>query len=107
MPWDRVFDAVAQNGPLAVVMGAVVVVLWKRLVQLRTHYEGDPSDPERKPGVLSLERRAAQQREDAVRGHYEGLLAQERAAHQAEIDRERGEQRALLDQLLNALKRVE
>lgn len=75
---DQIWQQLAASGPLALVLGLAVYVLWSSNRELRQLYEGDPKDPEQKPGRIAQLQRAAQAREDAIREFYEGKLKVER-----------------------------
>ena len=76
---ESALTALASNGPLALLAGMIVVVLWRKLTALQVHYEGDPSDTTgTKIGLVARVRQEAQVREDALRVHYDGLVAKER-----------------------------
>ena len=62
---EEALKAIAASGPMAVILGYAVRVLWGRLTALRTHYEGDVEND--KPGLLARDRAAAQDREDKIR----------------------------------------
>jgi len=116
----ELFEILKTAGPLAlaVVLGTGLIVVWKKLQDLRKFYEGDPGDektPET-PGRLKEEREAAQEREDGVREeydgrltdqrkHYEGLLASQRADLEAELKAERDENKALMREINETLQR--
>jgi len=87
---DSALTALAQNGPLALLAGMIVIVLWKKLTALQVHYGGDPKDPT-KVGLIAANAAAAQAREDklneeakaredTLRVHYETRLDSERSA---------------------------
>jgi hypothetical protein len=82
---DEVINALVASGPMALLMGLVVLVLWLKLQSLRAHYEGDPSDPT-KPGRIKQDASAAQDREDKLRKHFEDRLDAERAANKEVVD---------------------
>jgi len=72
-------DALATSGPLAVLLGLAVYTLWATLRKLRKHYEGDPDDPEKHPGLIRTMDREARAREDKIREAAAKELAEERA----------------------------
>lgn len=89
---EPVLEILAQNGPLAVIGGAIVLVLWKKLTALQVHYEGDPTDAT-KVGLIARMRHDAQEREDKLRADY-GL----------EIKTERDENKQLWRETNDAFK---
>jgi hypothetical protein len=89
---ETALTALASNGPLALLAGMIVIVLWRKLTSLQVHYEGDPKDPT-KIGLVRTMQQAAQAREDALREHYE-----------KRIDKERDGQQAVMDDLLSTLR---
>ena len=92
---DQALQALAASGPLAILMGLVIVVLWKENRALRKKYEGDPGDaktPATK-GVIEEQRLAAQAREDEQRQHFE-----------QRVDAERTENKAIMRELNETLK---
>jgi len=89
---EAALTALASHGPLALLAGMIVVVLWKKLQALQVYYEGDPGDP-MKIGLIRTMQKAAQEREDALRVHYE-----------ARVDKERDAQNAIMRELNDTLK---
>ncbi len=92
---EEVWQQLAAQGLTALLLGGIVFVLWRKLTALHVFYEGDPSQPEAKPGRIREMQVAAQVREDGLRTHYEGLINDEREA-----------QAATLDELLSTLKGI-
>lgn len=90
---EQALTALATGGPVAVLAGLIVIVLWKKLNALQVYYQGDPDPAAQRPGLIANMQKAAQEREDGLRSHYEAQLAQERI-----------EQRKVMDELLAALR---
>lgn len=89
---SAVLQALGVGGPLGLVLGLAVKVLWGQLTTLRVHYEGDPDRPE-KPGKF-----------DELRKEYEGKLSKERDAYSEEIKRLHSEQKEMLLDLNETLR---
>ena len=87
-----VMQALGVGGPLGLVLGIAVKVLWGQLTSLRVHYEGDPERPD-KPGKF-----------DELRKEYEAKLTQERETYAAEIKRLHTEQKDMLLDLNETLR---
>lgn len=89
---EAALTALASNGPLALLAGMIVIVLWKKLQAIQIHYAGDPKDST-KVGLIRHMQVEAQEREDTLREHYEERL-----------DCERSEQKAVMRELNDTLK---
>ena len=89
---EVVLAALAQHGPTAILAGAIIWVLWKKLTALQVYYEGDPSDKD-KPGKIATMQRDAQEREDKLRDDYDRKVKEERDA-----------QKLVMDDLLSTLR---
>ena len=115
----ELLELLKAGGPLALAaaFGTGLMVVWKKLQDLRKFYEGDPGDEKTKetPGRLKAEREAAQQREDSVRAeydtrltdqrkHYELLLAEQKSAFETQIKDEREENKALYRELVKTIQ---
>ena len=90
---DEVIRALVSSGPMAVVLGFAVWTLWKSNRELRIYYEGDPNDPEKKPGRIAQLQAASLAREDMLRSD-----------HVERLRYERDEQKAVMTELLKTLK---
>jgi hypothetical protein len=78
---------------MAVILGLAVYMLWRQNRELRTFYEGDPKEPERKPGRIAELVKSGQTREDDIRQEMRAALSHER-----------NEQKQVMDELLKVLK---
>jgi hypothetical protein len=81
---SAVINALGVGGPLGLVLGLAVKVLWSQLRELRVHYEGDPSRPE------------VTGKFDSLRKEYETKLTKEREDYAQEIKRLHAEQKEML-----------
>lgn len=75
------WKSIVASGPLAIVLGTAVALLWRSLARIRLQYEGDPDEPEKRPGLIRAMQAEARAREDMIRAHYEQQLAEERRAN--------------------------
>ncbi len=91
--FEEALKSLVASGPMAVILGTAVYMLWRQNRELRTFYEGDPKEPERKPGRIAELVKSGQDREDSVR-----LEMREALKH------ERDEQKSVMDELLRTLK---
>jgi len=90
---DQFLAKLAEHGVLVVAFAIAIQVLWKTNRDMRTFYEGDPKDHEKRPGKIAEERAAATVREDDLR-----------TQAKAQLDEERAEQKILFERLLAALE---
>jgi len=90
---ETFINTLIASGPMAVVLGLGLVVLWRKLQAQRIYYEGDP-DPdksEKTPGKLATMASDAQTREDLIRKDYDGRLSKQRVHYEGLITTQRGE----------------
>lgn len=102
--FEEIVRALAASGPIALVLGLATLLLWKRLNKQQVFYEGDPDDPENKPGKLAQERKVAQDRLAQERKDAQGREDKLRKHYEDKLKTERGENKALYRELNEALQ---
>ena len=101
---DAALSALLGSGPLAILLAFALVVLWLENRRLRVYYEGDPNDPEHKPGKIARDAAAALVREDGIRTAAALELTTERTAAATALAAERAENKALWREINDTLK---